>query len=43
MRVVGLPSSFYQLSRRGPPQLIPVVLERMRWLNCWHKFRELGL
>lgn len=43
MRVVGLPKSFYQLSKRIPRELTPQAQERVRWVNCWHTLRQQGL
>ena len=40
MRVVGLPRSFYQLSKTTPQQLTPEAQERMRWVNCWQTLRQ---
>lgn len=43
MRVVGLPSSFYHLSRHLPLDLSPKAQERLRWLSCFKALREQGL
>ena len=43
MRVVGLPRSFYQLSKTTPQQLTPEAQERRRWASCWQTLRQQGL
>jgi len=43
MRVVGLPSSFYYLSRHRPIVLSPKAQERLRWLRCFEALRAQGL
>ena len=43
MRVVGLPKSFYQLSKTTPQQLTPEAQERMGWVSCWQTLRQQGL
>ncbi len=43
MRVVGLPKSFYQLSKTTPQELTPEAQERMRWVSCWQTLRQQGL
>ena len=43
MRVVGLPKSFYQLSKRTTQELTPEGQERMRWVSCWQTLRQQGL
>lgn len=43
MRVVGLPSAFYQILRHPPPELSDKARERLRALCCWQTLREQGL
>ena len=43
MRVVGLPSAFYQLSNRVRPDLSGKARDRMRWVNGWNRLRERGM
>ncbi len=43
MRVVGLPRSFYQLSKTTPQELTPEAQERMGWVSCWQTLRQQGL
>ncbi len=43
MRVVGLPKSFYQLSKRTPAQLTLKAQDRMRWVSGWNRLRQRGV
>ena len=43
MRVVDLPSTFYQLSKRSLQQLTPEAQERLRWVNCCQTLRDRGM
>ena len=43
MRVVGLPSTFCQLSKRSLQQLTPEAQERLHWVNCWQTLRDRGM
>ena len=43
MRVVGLPSAFYQLSNRVRPDLSGKARDRMRWVSGWNRLRQQGL
>ena len=42
MRIVGLPSSFYNVSRRRPIEMSEPARERLRWLKAWQRFRVDG-
>ena len=42
MRIVGLPSSFYYVSRRRPIEMSETARERLRWLKPWQRLREEG-
>jgi len=42
MRIVGLPSSFYNVSRRRPIEMSEPVRERLRWLKAWQRLRVDG-
>ena len=43
MRVVGLPSSFYQLAKTKLGDLPADAQERLRWVSCWQALRQQGL
>ena len=43
MRVVDLPSTFYELSKRSLQQLTPEAQERLRWVNCCQTLRDRGM
>ncbi len=42
MRIVGLPRSFYYVSRRRPIEMSEAARERLRWLKAWQRLREEG-
>ena len=42
MRIVGLPSSFYYVSRRRPIEMSEAARQRLRWLKAWQRLREEG-
>jgi putative transposase len=42
MRIVGLPSSFYNVSRRRPIEMSEPARERLRWLKAWQRLRVDG-
>ena len=43
MRVVRLPSAFYQIARLKPHKLSPKAQERLRWLSVWQRLRDRGI
>ena len=43
MRVVGPPKSFYQLSKKVPPDLDGKAQDRMRWVSGWNRLRQRGV
>jgi len=42
MRIVGLPSSFYYVSRRRPIEMSDPARQRLRRLNTWQRLRAEG-
>lgn len=42
MRIVGLPSPFYYVSRRRPIEMSDEARDRLRWLKAWQRLRSEG-
>lgn len=42
MRIVGLPKSFYYVSRNRPIELSHIAHQRLQWLKVWQRLREEG-
>lgn len=42
MRIVGLPSPFYYVSRRRPIEMSEAARDRLRWLKAWQRLRSEG-
>ena len=42
MRIVGLPSPFYYVSRRRPIEMSEAARQRLRWLKAWQRLRAEG-
>lgn len=42
MRIVGLPSSFYTVSRKRPIEMSAAARQRLRWLKAWQRLRQEG-
>jgi putative transposase len=42
MRIVGLPSPFYYVSRRRPMEMSEAARQRLRWLKAWQRLRTEG-
>jgi len=42
MRIVGLPNSFYYVSRKRPIEMSDAARYRLRWLKAWQRLRAEG-